>query len=150
MANARILIVEDESIVAKDIQNSLTGLGYTVAGVVAFGEEAVERAGALKPDLILMDVQMRGMNGIDATRNIHARWPQVRIILISAYGSESQAYCREVGASGFLPKAELPNHLSEMVADLFGLGEEPGRAAAVVAHRRLDNPPSPGGDESRS
>ena len=41
MANARILIVEDESIVAKDIQNSLTGLGYTMAGVVAFGEEAV-------------------------------------------------------------------------------------------------------------
>ena len=85
MANARILIVEDESIVAKDIQNSLTGLGYTVAGIVAFGEEAVERVGALKPDLILMDVMLKGaMDGIEAAERIR-REHSVPVVYLTAY-----------------------------------------------------------------
>ncbi|MBU4366718.1 MAG: response regulator [Verrucomicrobia bacterium] len=85
MANARILIVEDESIVAKDIQNSLTGLGYTVAGVVAFGEEAVERVGELKPDLILMDVMLKGaMDGIEAAERIR-REHSVPVVYLTAY-----------------------------------------------------------------
>lgn len=85
MANARILIVEDESIVAKDIQNSLTGLGYTVAGVVAFGEEAVELAGALKPDLILMDVMLKGaMDGIEAAERIR-REHSIPVVYLTAY-----------------------------------------------------------------
>lgn len=85
MAKARILIVEDESIVAKDIQNSLTGLGYTVAGVVAFGEEAVERVGALKPDLILMDVMLKGaMDGIEAVERIRQEH-SVPVIYLTAY-----------------------------------------------------------------
>jgi len=85
MTNARILIVEDESIVAKDIQNSLTGLGYTVAGVVAFGEEAVERAGVLKPDLILMDVMLKGaMDGIEAAERIR-REHSVPVVYLTAY-----------------------------------------------------------------
>ncbi|MCX6993380.1 MAG: response regulator [Kiritimatiellaeota bacterium] len=85
MANARILIVEDESIVAKDIQNSLTGMGYTVAGIVAFGEEAVERVGALKPDLILMDVMLKGaIDGIEAAERIR-REHSVPVIYLTAY-----------------------------------------------------------------
>jgi hypothetical protein len=85
MANARIMIVEDESIVAKDIQNSLTGLGYTVAGIVAFGEEAVERVGALKPDLILMDVKLKGaMDGIEAAERIR-REHSVPVVYLTAY-----------------------------------------------------------------
>ncbi|MDP2991277.1 MAG: response regulator, partial [Kiritimatiellota bacterium] len=78
-------IVEDESIVAKDIQNSLTGMGYTVAGVVALGEEAVERAGELKPDLILMDVMLKGaMDGIEAAERIR-REHSVPVIYLTAY-----------------------------------------------------------------
>ena len=85
MANARILIVEDESIVAKDIQNSLTSLGYTVVGVVAFGEDAVERVGVLKPDLILMDVMLKGaMDGIEATEHIR-REHSVPVVYLTAY-----------------------------------------------------------------
>ncbi len=85
MANARILIVEDESIVAKDIQNSLTGLGYTVAGIVASGEEAVERVSALKPDLILMDVMLKGaMDGIEAAGRIQKEHP-VPVVYLTAY-----------------------------------------------------------------
>ena len=85
MANTRILIVEDESIVAKDIQTSLTGLGYTVVGIVAFGEEAVERVGELKPDLILMDVMLKGaMDGIEAAERIR-REHSVPVVYLTAY-----------------------------------------------------------------
>ena len=85
MANTRILIVEDESIVAKDIQHSLTGLGYTVAGVVAFGEEAVERVGELKPDLILMDVMLKGkMDGIETAERIR-REHSIPVVYLTAY-----------------------------------------------------------------
>jgi len=88
MSSARILIVEDESIVAKDIQHSLTGLGYTVAGVVAFGEEAVERVGTLKPDLILMDVMLKGaMDGIEAAERIR-REHSVPVIYLTAYADD--------------------------------------------------------------
>lgn len=85
MANARILIVEDESIVAMDIQQSLAGMGYTVAGVVAFGEEAVEQAGALKPDLILMDVMLKGaMDGIEAAERIRQEH-SIPVVYLTAY-----------------------------------------------------------------
>ena len=85
MANARILVVEDESIVAKDIQNSLAGLGYDVVGTVAFGEEAVVQANALKPDLILMDVMLKGaMDGIEAAERIrHAH--SIPVVFLTAY-----------------------------------------------------------------
>lgn len=62
-----VLIAEDESIVAKDIAESLDRLGYRVAGVVATGRDAVEQAARLKPDLVLMDVNLRGdLDGISA------------------------------------------------------------------------------------
>ncbi|MEW6715844.1 MAG: response regulator, partial [Nitrospirota bacterium] len=56
MSNVQILVVEDESIVAEDIRRSLLNLGYSVPAVVSSGEEAVKKAEALKPDLVLMDI----------------------------------------------------------------------------------------------
>lgn len=89
MANARILIVEDEGIVAKDIETSLTGLGYAVAGIVALGEDAVVQAGALKPDLILMDIMLKGaMDGIAAAQAIRREY-SLPVIYLTAYTDEA-------------------------------------------------------------
>ena len=72
MTKERILIVEDELIVARDIENCLTKLGYSVAGVAASGEEAVRKADALLPDLVLMDIVLKGkINGIAAAEEIN-------------------------------------------------------------------------------
>ena len=72
MTKERILIVEDELIVAKDIENCLTKLGYSMAGTVASGEEAVRKVDELRPDLILMDIILKGeMNGIEAAEEIN-------------------------------------------------------------------------------
>jgi diguanylate cyclase (GGDEF)-like protein/PAS domain S-box-containing protein len=75
MKQARILVVEDESIVALDIQDRLESLGYEVPATVASGERAVEQAGALRPDLVLMDIQLQGrMDGVEAADQIRQRF----------------------------------------------------------------------------
>ena len=74
MSKTNILIVEDESIVAKDIQHSLKKLGYTVVGICSTGEDAITSAQELKPDLVLMDIMLKGdMSGIDAAGQIREK-----------------------------------------------------------------------------
>ncbi len=89
MSKTKILIVEDESIVAKDIQHSLKKLGYAVAGICSTGEEAIKSAEELKPDLILMDIMLKGgMSGIDAAGRIRDKY-NIPIIYLTAYADES-------------------------------------------------------------
>ena len=85
MRRPYILIVEDETIVAKDIEFTLEGMGYGVAGIADSGEDAVELAEKTRPDLILMDVKLRGrMDGIEAAKRISA-CHSMPIILLSAF-----------------------------------------------------------------
>ena len=75
MAESRIMVVEDEGIVALDIQSKLESKGYEVPAVVASGEEAVRQAEATSPDLVLMDIQLEGeMDGIQAAEQIRHRF----------------------------------------------------------------------------
>ena len=67
----RVLIVEDEAVVAMDIRSQLQDLGYEVAETVSSGEEACERLPKLAPDLVLMDIELKGqMDGIEAAGRI--------------------------------------------------------------------------------
>jgi diguanylate cyclase (GGDEF)-like protein/PAS domain S-box-containing protein len=84
MTQARILVVEDESIVAADIQDRLEALGYEVPATVGWGEKAVELAGALRPDLVLMDIQLKGrMDGIEAADQIRQRF-NIPVVYLTA------------------------------------------------------------------
>ncbi|TAL57132.1 MAG: response regulator transcription factor [Bacteroidetes bacterium] len=84
-----ILIVEDESIVARDIQQSLKKLGYEVLGICATGEEAVSKAEQTKPSLVLMDIMLRGdMSGIEAADQIGQKL-HIPIIFLTAYADSS-------------------------------------------------------------
>ena len=75
MTQTRILVVEDESIVALDIQERLESLGYDVPATVAAGEKAIEQAGLLRPDLVLMDIHLQGqMDGIEAADHIRRQF----------------------------------------------------------------------------
>ncbi|MCF8416592.1 MAG: response regulator, partial [Crocinitomicaceae bacterium] len=66
MSKPNILVVEDESIVSKDIQHSLKKLGYNVVGAAATGEKALELVRSERPDIVLMDIMLKGeMNGIE-------------------------------------------------------------------------------------
>lgn len=89
MAKTSVLVVEDESIVAKDIQNSLKKLGYNVPSVENTGEDAIQAAGEHKPDLILMDIMLKGdISGIEAAEQIRQRY-QIPVIFLTAYADES-------------------------------------------------------------
>ena len=89
MSNKKILIVEDESIIAEDISDSLISLGYRITGMVYSGEEAIEAAAKCRPDLVLMDVNLRGeIDGITAAAEIRARF-QIPVVYLTAYADEN-------------------------------------------------------------
>ncbi len=88
MSKARILVVEDEKITARNIKNKLVKLGYDVPVTVSSGEEAIQKAGETRPDLVLMDIQLkRDMNGIQAAEQIRTRF-NIPIIYLTAYTDE--------------------------------------------------------------
>lgn len=84
----KVLVVEDESVVSKDIQESLKGLGYTVCGTASAGEEAIKKAESLQPDLVLMDIVLRGdIDGVEAAETIRSRF-HIPVIYLTAYSDE--------------------------------------------------------------
>lgn len=88
MDKINIFIVEDESIVAKDIQNSLLKLGYNVVGIANNGNDAIERVVELAPDLVLMDIMIKGnLTGIEASEKIKEQI-NVPVIFLTAYADE--------------------------------------------------------------
>lgn len=89
MSKINVLVVEDESIVSKDIQHSLKKLGYNVVGAAATGDLAISLAASEKPDIVLMDIMLKGeMNGIEAAEKIK-RENSIPIIFLTAYADES-------------------------------------------------------------
>lgn len=85
MANASIMVVEDENIVAMDIENSLISLGYQVVGVASTGEDAIDMAGETRPDLVLMDIMLRGeIDGVEAAEQIRRRY-NIPVVYLTAY-----------------------------------------------------------------
>ena len=89
MSKSNILIVEDESIVAKDIQHSLKKLGYTVVEICSNGEDAIRIVEELKPNLVLMDIMLKGdMTGIEAAAQIREKF-NIPVIYLTAYADES-------------------------------------------------------------
>src|SRR5262244_2800845 len=88
MVTARILIVEDERIIAADLRRHVTRLGYEVVGMVGSGAAAIEQAQTLRPDLVLMDIGLPGgMDGLEAAGSI---WDalQIPVVYVTAYVDE--------------------------------------------------------------
>ena len=88
MSLKKILIVEDESIIAEDISDSLISLGYRITDIVYSGEEAIVSAAEFRPDLVLMDVNLQGeIDGITAAEEISSRF-QIPVVYLTAYADE--------------------------------------------------------------
>ncbi len=89
MKTSTILVVEDENIVAKDLQNRLRRLGYAVPELASSGEDAIRKASANRPDLVLMDIGLRGkIDGIEAAQQIYARL-HIPVVFLTAYADDS-------------------------------------------------------------
>ncbi|MBD2120047.1 response regulator [Trichocoleus sp. FACHB-262] len=105
MTSINIMVVEDESIVAKDLQNRLKKFGYAVPVVAASGEEAILRASESHLDLVLMDIRLKGaIDGIEAARQIHHRF-QLPIIYLTAYADDDTlARAKQTQPYGYILK----------------------------------------------
>ena len=101
----KILVVEDESIVARDIRNMLLGLGYEVVGVVPSGEEAVALAKETSPNLALVDVMLQGeMTGVEAADFIYSGY-NIPVVYLTAYADEGTLQrAKETEPFGYLLK----------------------------------------------
>jgi CheY-like chemotaxis protein len=116
MRTPRILITEDEGIIALDLGARLGRLGYAVPGIVRSGEEAVRKAGETQPDVVLMDIRLRGdLDGIEAARQIRTRF-NIPVIYFTAYEDEhTRARAATTRPLGFLTK---PIQVDKLVAIL--------------------------------
>ncbi|WP_369253186.1 response regulator transcription factor [Geodermatophilus amargosae] len=111
----RVLLADDEALVRSGFRLLLeTEDGITVVGEAATGADAVAQARALRPDVVLMDVRMPGMDGIEATRRIAGddRLRGVRVLVLTTYDTDAHVYeGLQAGASGFLLKDAGPAEL---------------------------------------
>jgi DNA-binding NarL/FixJ family response regulator len=125
----RVLLVDDHPIVRRALYPLLDVPDIEIAGEAGNGKEAVALTRHVQPDVVLMDVSMPEMDGIEATRAIHAEWPQVCIIGLSVHAEATQAEAMHAaGAMAYLPKTALQETLLAVIRDCH-------------ARRRLARPP---------
>ena len=106
MDSIKILLAEDHAVVRESIREALTRESeFRVVGEASNGDEAVRLARELRPDVILMDIAMPGLNGIEATRQIKSFQPAVSILVLTAYDDEQYIFSvLSAGADGYLLK----------------------------------------------
>ncbi len=132
----RILVVDDHAVLREGICALLVQHSdMQVVGEASNGVEALEQAASLKPDVILMDITMPRMDGLEATRQIRERWPDTRILVLTQH--ENKEYVMpllQAGAAGYILKkaggAELVNAIRAVYTD--GAFLHPSAARAVV------------------
>ena len=113
----RVLIVDDHESFRSAAKAVVLGTdGFEVAGEAADGETSIEAADSLRPDIVLMDVNLPGISGIEATRQIRSVLPRVVVLLLSARDTnEFDRAAEDCGAAGYLAKAHLsPEQLSDL------------------------------------
>ena len=136
----RVAIAEDHALVAEALATMFSLVeGFEVVGSVTSGDDAVELAERLRPDVFLMDVALVGLNGLEATRLIVERVPEVRVLVLTMHDDVTTvARAVAAGASGFVPKNAKREELFHAVQTIAGGGgflneQVTGRFLATVA-----------------
>jgi two-component system, NarL family, response regulator LiaR len=117
----RVLLVDDHSVVRQGLRSFLELLGdIQIVGEASGGAEAVDMAKALSPDIVLMDLVMPGMDGIEATRQICACCPHTKVIALTSFLADEHIYpALAAGASGYLLKDVTPGELVQAIRTVY-------------------------------
>jgi DNA-binding NarL/FixJ family response regulator len=144
----RVLVADDHALFRDGLVSLLQAAGMQVAGEAADGAQAVAEAHRLRPDVVLMDIQMPGLDGVEATRRITAELPQVQVVILTASQEDADLYrALKAGARGYLLKNVAAAEFIEMLEGL-ERGEAPLPRSLVA--RLIENfnrqigPPEPG------
>jgi CheY-like chemotaxis protein len=143
---ACILIVEDERIVAIDLQRQLTHLGYTVVALAVSGVEAIQKALALRPDIVLMDIRLQGdMDGVEAAQQIQAA-TAIPVVFMTAYVDDAtQQRIRATSPYGCLHKPFTPHQIQATLQHV--LSGQPPDAEFALGLNRTSSQEERHGDE---
>jgi DNA-binding NarL/FixJ family response regulator len=112
-AGVKVLVVDDDALMRAGLRGVLSSDdGIAVVGEAADGREAIAAAAALRPDVVLMDVRMPGVDGISATREVLAAADDVRVLILTTFEQDDYVFgALRAGASGFLLKRARPEEL---------------------------------------
>ncbi|GGK92901.1 response regulator transcription factor [Streptomyces flaveus] len=112
----RVLVADDQTLIRTGFRLILTTRGIEVVGEAADGAEAVAAARKLRPDVVLMDIRMPNMDGLEAARLILQQAPECRVLMLTTFDLDRYVYeALALGASGFLLKDVTPEHLAAAV-----------------------------------
>jgi DNA-binding NarL/FixJ family response regulator len=132
----RILVVDDHPLTRSALAGLLVQGGFDVAGEASDGEEAIESAGRLNPDLILLDLSLPGLDGLTALPRLREAAPACEVVVLTASGTEENLLgAIRAGAAGYLLKSEPPEKIVEF---LRGVAQGEAALSGAVARRLLD------------
>jgi DNA-binding NarL/FixJ family response regulator len=145
----RILVADDHSLFRDGLVSLLEAAGFEVVSQVGDGLAAVEAALRLRPDAVLLDITMPGLNGIETLRRIRGDWPEAQVVMLTASDDEATLFeAVEAGARGYLLKNLNADEFVDMLNGL-ARGEAAmtrqttARLMAGFAHLNHPHPPSP-------
>jgi DNA-binding NarL/FixJ family response regulator len=132
----RVLIVDDHPLTREALSALLEQHGFDVVGQASSGEEAIGRAGELRPEIVLLDLSMPGMDGLEALPRLRAAAPGCEVVVLTASGTEENLLgAIRGGAAGYLLKNEPPERIVEF---LHGVVKGEAALSGSVARRLLE------------
>ena len=112
----RLVLVDDHRLLREGLRRSLTEEGFDVVGEAGDGEEAIGVIDAVRPDVVLMDVTVPNLGGVEATKRIHAQHPQIRIVMLTMHAdADVVADALRAGACGYLTKDSSTEDIAEAI-----------------------------------
>lgn len=140
----RVLLADDHQLLRQALRNALEDAGFAVVAEAGDGEEAVRLAGLLQPNLVIMDVSMPILDGIEATRLVHAQSPDIRVLVLTMHDEPALvAQAVEAGAVAFLTKG---SSMQEVITATRQVAEGEVLVSAELATSMLSefrHPPAP-------
>ncbi len=144
MERTRVIIADDESIIRMDLREMLTNLGYLVIGEVGDGRSAVNLARELRPDVVIMDIKMPGMDGIDAAQVLTEERVSP-VLLLTAYSQQELIErAKDAGVVGYIVKPFRESDLAPAIevavarfAEFRALEQEVGNLTLALETRKL-------------